>query len=114
MRKQYLIGSTNFETFLGDNDPTDTNKVGQNLRTVFGDSDALVNSQTSTVIQKGDSLEGTGGGQAKAKVVAPIVSVNKRMKYVIQGTPQLAEIDEEDGSSSSVEEESEDLVGKIT
>jgi hypothetical protein len=45
MRREYLAGSTNFETFMGGNEPADTKKVGQNLRRIFSNSDALVNSQ---------------------------------------------------------------------
>jgi hypothetical protein len=44
MRRKYLAGSTNFETFMGGNELADTKKVGQNLRGVFNDSDALFNS----------------------------------------------------------------------
>jgi hypothetical protein len=79
-----LAGSTNFETFMGGNELADTKKVGQNLRGVFNDSDALVNSQAL-----------------------------KRTKYVITDCPELREEDEEDGSRSSDEEDSKDLVEKI-
>jgi hypothetical protein len=44
MRREYLAGSTNLETFMGGNELADTKKVGQNLRGVFNDSDALFNS----------------------------------------------------------------------
>ena len=112
-----MAGSTNFDTFLGGNGPADPKELGQNLRGVFNDSDALVNSQTS-IIPKRNFLDGPGGGQTKGKVISPVVNVKpeggqtkgkvispvvnvKPMKYVIKVTPELAEIDEEDGSSSS-------------
>jgi hypothetical protein len=122
MRREYLAGSTNFETFMGCNEPADTKKVVKNLRRVFNDSDALVNSQAGGEIIKGNFLDGTGGDRPKSRVGSSMVNV-KRTKYVIKDCPELREEDEEDGSRSSGEEEdgsrssgeeeSEDLVDKI-
>jgi hypothetical protein len=77
MRREYLAGSTNLETFMGGNELADTKKVGQNLRGVFNDSDALVNSQASGEIIKGNFLEGTGGDRPKARVHSSMVNVKR-------------------------------------
>jgi hypothetical protein len=86
MRREYLAGSTDFETFMGHNNETDTQIVGQNLRKVFGHSDALMNSQAD-----GQTMKGNFIGQPQKEVIAPKVSMKKPEIFITD----IEEVDED-------------------
>jgi hypothetical protein len=105
MRREYLAGSTNFETFMGHNNETDTQKVGQNLRKVFGHSDALMNSQAD-----GQTMKANFIGQPRVEMVSPKRAMKKPEIFI---TDIEEEDEDQDSSSSSIEEKSLNLISKI-
>lgn len=107
MRREYLAGSTNFETFMGHNEFTDTKEVGRNSRQVFDDSDALMNSQADNPTIKGNF---TGQARLKVELASPKVTL-KRPEIFITNIDEADE--DQDSESQSFEEKSVDLISKI-